>query len=138
MPIFVLDTLCATRIWLTCNSENTMLIGHKIKKIRELRNFTQEYMAVQLEMSQSGYSRIESNDVEVTVSRLERIGEVLGMKPEEILSFDEKYVFNQTNNKTAYGLIINHNHVESSSNTPLDERLSHIEEMLKDLKQRLK
>jgi transcriptional regulator with XRE-family HTH domain len=114
-----------------------MLIGHKIKKLRELRNLTQEFMADQLDMSQSGYSRIETNDVEVTITRLERIGEVLGMRPEEILSFDEKYVFNQTHNRTAYGLIINHNNGSVPSELPLEERLSQMERMLQTLIERM-
>jgi len=114
-----------------------MLIGHKIKKLRELRNFTQEHMATKLDMSQSGYSRIESNDVEVNISRLERIGEVLGMRPEEILAFDEKYVFNQMHNRTAYGLIINHNNGSVPSESPLEERLSQMEHMLQTLIERM-
>ncbi|WP_229215982.1 helix-turn-helix domain-containing protein [Dyadobacter frigoris] len=32
-----------------------MEIGEKIKKIRELKNYTQEYMAQKLEMTQAGY-----------------------------------------------------------------------------------
>jgi transcriptional regulator with XRE-family HTH domain len=71
-----------------------MTVGTKIKKIRELRNYTQEYMADKLQMSQSGYSKIESNEVDVAFSKLEQISEVLGMKVEDVISFDEKHVFN--------------------------------------------
>jgi transcriptional regulator with XRE-family HTH domain len=38
-----------------------MILGSKIKTIREMKNFTQEYIAEKLEMSQSNYSRIERN-----------------------------------------------------------------------------
>ena len=36
-------------------------IGEKIKKIRELRNYTQEYVARELEMSLANYSKIDNN-----------------------------------------------------------------------------
>ncbi|HXA02953.1 MAG TPA: helix-turn-helix transcriptional regulator, partial [Cytophagaceae bacterium] len=44
---------------------SNMSVGSKIKKIRELRNYTQEYMADRLQMSQSGYSKIETDEVDV-------------------------------------------------------------------------
>lgn len=69
------------------------MIGTKIKKIRELRNYTQEYMAEQLTMSQSGYSKIESNEVEVSFSRLEQIAQALGLKIEDLLAFQDSNVF---------------------------------------------
>ncbi|MDR0802540.1 MAG: helix-turn-helix domain-containing protein, partial [Fluviicola sp.] len=37
-----------------------MHVGQKIKKLRELKNFTQEYMANRLEMTQPSYSKIET------------------------------------------------------------------------------
>ncbi len=35
-----------------------MLVGQKIRKLRELRNYTQEYMATQLDLSQKSYCNI--------------------------------------------------------------------------------
>lgn len=71
-----------------------MEIGKKIKKLRELRNITQEYMAEKLDTSQQNYSRWEKGEIEITVSRLEQIAKILDMRPEDIFSFDEKIVFN--------------------------------------------
>jgi transcriptional regulator with XRE-family HTH domain len=71
-----------------------MEIGKKIKKLRELRNITQEHMAEKLDTTQQNYSRWEKGEIELTVSRLEQIAKVLDMKPEDIFSFDEKIVFN--------------------------------------------
>ncbi|TAE01661.1 MAG: XRE family transcriptional regulator [Bacteroidetes bacterium] len=74
-------------------------IGIKIKKVRELRNFTQEYMAEKLEMSQAGYSKIEQGAVDVPYSRLEQIAKTLNIKIEEIITFDEKrLITSQLNN----------------------------------------
>lgn len=77
-------------------------IGQKIKKLRELRNFTQSHMAEELGLSQSAYSK------------LERVSEVLGMKPEEVISFNESMVFNVMNNQTGQGFVINNNQLSET------------------------
>jgi transcriptional regulator with XRE-family HTH domain len=84
-------------------------IGNKIKKLRELRNLTQEHMASSLGLSQSAYSRMELGETEITFSKLEKISEELGMKPEELIAFNENMVFNVMNNQTGNGLVINNN-----------------------------
>jgi transcriptional regulator with XRE-family HTH domain len=71
-----------------------MEIGTKIKKIRELKNYTQEYMAEQLNVSQPTYSRFEKDDSDITISQLEKISEILDMKVEDLINFNEKFVFN--------------------------------------------
>jgi transcriptional regulator with XRE-family HTH domain len=73
-------------------------IGQKIKKLRELKNLTQIHMAEQLGVTQSAYSKMELGESEVTYTRLERISDVLGMKPEEVIAFNDQMVFNISNN----------------------------------------
>ncbi|NBP74515.1 MAG: XRE family transcriptional regulator, partial [Crocinitomicaceae bacterium] len=82
-------------------------IGHKIKKLRELKNLTQEHMANSIGISQGAYSRMELGETEITYSKLEKISEELGLKPEEIIAFNESVVFNVMNNQTGTGLVIN-------------------------------
>ena len=84
--------------------ENELSIGVKIKKIRELRNYTQEYMAEQLGLSQAGYGNIERDDTEgVTLIRLKQIAKVLGIALQELLGFDEKTMFSGVVNNHATG-----------------------------------
>ncbi len=90
---------------------DALKIGHKIKKLRELRNLTQEHMAKSIGISQGAYSRIELGESEVTYSKLEKISEELGMKPEEVIAFNESLVFNVMNNQTGNGLVINNNQI---------------------------
>lgn len=54
-----------------------MYIGANIKKIREFKDITREYIAAELDMSVSGYSRVERGEVDLTFSKLQRIAEVL-------------------------------------------------------------
>ena len=84
-----------------------MQIGNKIKKIRELRNFTQKYMADELSLSQSAYSKIEMGETEITYTRLEKIAAVFDMKPEDIITFSDNALFNISNNTGNGNLIAN-------------------------------
>lgn len=61
-----------------------MEIGHKIKKVRELKNLTQEFVAAELGMTQSAYSKIETGENDLSFKKLSQIAEVLGVQPEEI------------------------------------------------------
>lgn len=69
-------------------------VGSNIKKLRELKGLTQENMAEELEMSTNGYGKIERGESEITVNKLEKISEILGMSINDVLSFDERSVFN--------------------------------------------
>jgi transcriptional regulator with XRE-family HTH domain len=76
-----------------------MLIGLKIRKLRELKNLTQEHVANGIGISQGAYSRMELGDSEITFGKLEKIASILNMKPEEIISFEETMFFNAINNE---------------------------------------
>jgi transcriptional regulator with XRE-family HTH domain len=70
-----------------------MKIGQRIKKIRELRNLSQQHMAEKLEITQQTYSKMETGEIDFPVSRLQKLAETLEIKPEEIFMFDEKAMF---------------------------------------------
>jgi transcriptional regulator with XRE-family HTH domain len=84
-----------------------MKVGEKIKKLRELKNYTQQYMADQLELSLSGYGKIERDETDISISRLEKIADVLGVDISTVLNFDERHIFNFNNNQTANGIVHN-------------------------------
>lgn len=64
------------------------LVGTKIRKVRELRDFTQEFMASQLGKSQTAYSKLERGEVDVSFSNLTRIAEILEIDVMQLLTFD--------------------------------------------------
>jgi transcriptional regulator with XRE-family HTH domain len=70
-----------------------MQIGQRIKKIRELRNFSQQHMADKLNIKQQTYSKMETGEIDFPVSRLQDLAVALEIKPEEIFMFDEKAMF---------------------------------------------
>ena len=73
------------------------MIGNKIKNIRELKNFTQEYMADKLEISQAAYSKLEKGDFKISQDKLNKIAEILDVNLEDIKDFDNKRILNSYN-----------------------------------------
>lgn len=73
------------------------IVYKNIKKIRELKNLTREHVADELKMSTSGYGKIERGEVDLTVSKLVKIANVLGVSIEFIFKFDVSNFFNQSN-----------------------------------------
>ncbi|MFZ9503825.1 MAG: helix-turn-helix domain-containing protein [Cyclobacteriaceae bacterium] len=68
-------------------------IGEKIRKIRNLRGYSQEYMGARLKMSQNNYSRIELDQINLTLNTLTEIAQVLEIGVQEIMSFNETTLF---------------------------------------------
>lgn len=73
-------------------------IGWKIKKIRELRNISQSYMAEKLSISQKAYSKIENCEIKLTEDRLNLISKILDVDKDDIINFNERNIFNSYNN----------------------------------------
>jgi len=60
-------------------------IAANIRNKREYRNYTQEYLAAKLDISQNAYSKIELGYTKITVERLFQIAEVLGFEVAELI-----------------------------------------------------
>jgi len=72
-------------------------IKNKIKSIRELKNYTQEYMADQLGVTQAGYSKIEKGKTILSFAKLVEIARILEVSVEDVISFDSQRYFNSFN-----------------------------------------
>lgn len=109
-----------------------MQIGHKVKKVRELRNFTQEFMADKLGIAPASYSRIENGQTKMDFSRLQEIALILDVDPFTLMSFDESFVFNSCQQS---GKIINQyiGLAETERNT-LIKRIQELEKENQELK----
>jgi transcriptional regulator with XRE-family HTH domain len=71
----------------------TINIGRKIGRIRELRGIKQEFLASELGVSQQSISRIEQSET-VEEDKLQQIAQVLGVTAEAIKNFSEEAVIN--------------------------------------------
>ncbi len=78
------------------------LIGVKIRKVRELKNFRQNYVADKLSISQSTYSDIENGKVIINSERLQEIADILEVTSELIEGFSDQVVFNSCSQSGYY------------------------------------
>jgi transcriptional regulator with XRE-family HTH domain len=60
-------------------------IAANIRHKREYRNYTQEYLAAKLDISQNAYSKIELGYTKITVERLFQIAEVLDFEVADLI-----------------------------------------------------
>lgn len=105
-------------------------IGQKVRQLRELKKITREKMADTLNMSLPGYSRIERDEVDVTLERANQIANVLGITLTELISFDEKYIFN--NYATNQNAFVINSSVYSENKKTQDELISFLKAQLKE------
>lgn len=68
------------------------LFKNKIKSIRELKNYTQQYMAEQLGITQAGYSKIEKGNTVLSYNKLIKIAIILEVSIDDIINFDHKKI----------------------------------------------
>jgi len=82
-------------------------IGENIRKFRELRGYSQDYMAQEMNITQSAYGKIEKENVKITIERLVKIAEILEMDMANLINSKNQNIFNLYNNQTANGNVEN-------------------------------
>jgi transcriptional regulator with XRE-family HTH domain len=70
------------------NDLKTKQIVSNIRKIREFRNYTQDYLSAKLRISQNAYSKIELGYSSVTLNRLIEIAEILEVELADLICLD--------------------------------------------------
>lgn len=82
-------------------------IGENIRKLRNLKGYSQEYLSKKLKMSQNNYSELERGKVKLTIERLNEIAKILEVAPEDILNFDGGFSFKNKNHKGGNQILVN-------------------------------
>jgi len=112
-----------------------MEIGHNIRKIRELKGYSQEFLANQLEISQRQLSRIENNETDISMSKLASISNLLEVTPSQLLGFDDKFIFQHCEN--AFGNNQNYYAFSDKERDLYEKRISHLEKEISFLRKQL-
>ena len=68
------------------------MTGQKLRLVREFRNYSQEYIASKLGITQNSYSRIENNLTRISADRLKQLAEILNISVLELLSDTEPVI----------------------------------------------
>ncbi|MBS7566023.1 helix-turn-helix transcriptional regulator [Mucilaginibacter sp. Bleaf8] len=63
-------------------------VAINIRKVREYRNYTQEYLAMKLDISQNAYSKIELGYTKITLERVFQIASILDVDMVDLLQND--------------------------------------------------
>ncbi len=74
-------------------------ISENIRTIREMKHLTRKFVAYEMEMSISGYGKIERGEIDLTVSKLTKIAAILGVSLNDLLFLDISFFFNKTHNQ---------------------------------------
>lgn len=115
-------------------------LGLKIKKVREIKNFTQEYMAKELGVSQSTYSNYENLESDVSPDMLDRIAQILNVRPEMIEKFDDQLIFNNNSfadQSVQYCNTLNQYVIDSEIEKLYKKNIQLLEEKVKALEKEL-
>lgn len=60
-------------------------IGGKIRKLREKNGLSQEYLAIELGITQPSYARLEKDDERISITRLISIAKILQTSVSELI-----------------------------------------------------
>ncbi|GGI26626.1 hypothetical protein GCM10008119_23590 [Pedobacter mendelii] len=66
----------------------TKNVAGNIRKIREYRDYTQDYLAAKLKISQNAYSKIELGYSKLTIDRMFQIASILEIEVTRLLTLD--------------------------------------------------
>ena len=103
-----------------------MKVHEKIRALRNVSQYTQEYMAERLGMSTSGYAKMERGITRLSMEKLEKISQILGVEFAELAADKNIICFIGDNNEN------NHNgNTYYAKNNELTIELDKLELQLK-------
>lgn len=120
------------------NTSTKLNIGNKLRKYRNNKGYSQEYMADRLEISQKTYSNMENEKANITIDTLKKLATELDIDMLELLS-DGKVVvqYNTSQDVSTFNGVVN----QTVSEQIVSDYKVIIEEykaIIKDLKNQLK
>lgn len=90
------------------------VLSKNIRKHREIKGYSQEYMAQELDITQSSYAKLENDSTKITVERLFNISKLLEMEITELLDLKNQTIYNQRFNDNSHNYQeIQHLHQEN-------------------------
>jgi len=75
-----------------------MQVRQKLKTMRLFKGWSQEQMAEKLGYSLSGYTKIERGETNLSLNKLEKFAELLGMDLQELLGVNKGNIFTLSEN----------------------------------------
>lgn len=112
------------------------MTGQKLRVYREFRNYSQEYIAEKLGITQNAYSRIETNQTRLSADRLRQIADILTIPLSYLLSDSEPELNfgNGTNDKHMNELIVQTTRLYDQIIRTKDEKIVALEDEIVNLR----
>ena len=104
------------------NTQNFETVSDRLKKIRLIKNITQDFLAKKLGFTQKAYSKIENNETKLNVDVLQRVAQILEVPIETFFNNSQQHILNDFSNRSGGDNVIYKNN--------LTEKM---EELFKDL-----
>jgi transcriptional regulator with XRE-family HTH domain len=98
-------------------------LGENVRKIRELKGFSQQNLADEIKVDQKTISRIEKGELSPKFETLVNISKVLSINISQLLAFNESLIFNNYNQYQQGG----------NYNAYLNTEIDKVEELYKQL-----
>jgi len=120
-----------------------MKVHEKIRFMRESKDWSQEEMAAKLNMSVSGYSKIERGETKGYIPKLEQIAKEFEMELMELLSFGERHILINENSNHGCNVIgsstelVFENQKQQLIISHQDETIAHLKQEIIYLKEKL-
>lgn len=118
-------------------------VAQKIKVYREMRNYSQDFMAGQLGISQPAYAKIEHGKTSISLDRLRKISEILQVDWQEFMEGDTNTKNLKEDRESHWAELVNHNIQKvykklikplEDENKSLNEKIERLENLLKKKK----
>jgi len=111
------------------------MVGENIQRLREIRGFTQEFMAKELSMSVSAYGKIERGETGLSFDKAKAIANILQVSLNELDEFDEKNSVHIYQHNTLHNCQQGITHIYSgladNERKLYEDKIKLLEEMLK-------
>lgn len=111
---------------------STLNIGQKLRKLRNEKGFSQEYLADRLNISQKTYSNMENDRTPITVEILKQLSSELEVDMIDLIT-DSKIIvqYNISKDTSTFNGVVNNNFPEELVNQ-LKERIIDLKNQLLD------
>jgi transcriptional regulator with XRE-family HTH domain len=110
-----------------------------LKNLRELNNYTQEYVASVLDINQNSYYKLESGQTRLTVDRIKKLAELYNVPSEYFLYSELPFISYNTGTNSHSNMVIHpksYIDVNNDFNSTSDMKMKEIYEKLIEEKDR--
>ena len=123
---------------MTTEADLKKIVGQRLQMLRLEKCLTQEQMGEKLNLSTSAYCKIEYGETDLTLTRLNKIAEVLIMSAVELFSkIDGNTYFNQPKDCGFVGIARDSSTIKVESNESLRELVNANTQLIKMLCKRI-